>query len=98
MEERTTIRQLSVRRLGFAVGLLFSFLYAASMIIVMSGPRELTVRFLNSILHGIDVTTIMRWEMPWWEMVIGILEVFIIGWLCGAALAIFYNAGRKEGA
>lgn len=96
MGKRATIEQLSVHRLSFALGTLFATLYAASMIIVMSGPREVVVRFFNSILHGIDVTTIMRWEMPWWEMVIGILEVFILGWLCGAALAILYNlTGRR---
>jgi len=98
MEERTTVRQLSVRRFGFAMGMLFASLYAVSMVIVMSGPREAVVSFFNSILHGIDVTMIMRWEMSWWEMIIGILEVFILGWLCSAALAIFYNlAGRKAG-
>ena len=95
-EQRVMFTQLSAYRLGYSVGLLFSFLYAASMIIVMSGPRQVTISFFNSIFHGIDVTSIMRWEMPWWEMIIGILEVFIIGCLCGAALAIFYNqVGEK---
>jgi hypothetical protein len=90
------MNRLNVTRLGFAVAGLCALLYGASMLIVMTGPKDTVVAFFNSILHGIDVTPIMRWEMPWWEMVIGILEVFIIGWLCGAALAIFYNlAGGK---
>ena len=92
------VYRLSVTRLSFAMASIFAFVYAASVIIVMSGPQEVTIRFLNSILHGFDVTAIMRWEMPWWEMVVGVLEVFIIGWLCGAAMAIMYNLpARKAG-
>ena len=72
------IERLSVTRLGFAFAMVFAVLYGASTLIVMAGPRETVVAFFNSILHGIDVTGIMRWEMPWWEMVVGVLEVFII--------------------
>lgn len=45
-------------------------------------------------MHGIDVSSIIRTEMPWWEMVMGIVEIFILGWLIGAAVAGIYNAGR----
>jgi len=92
------MERLSITRLGFALASLFAVLYGVSMLIVMTGPRDTVIAFFNSILHGIDVTSIMRWEMPWWEMVVGILEVFIIGWLCGAALASFYNlpGGKAE--
>jgi len=38
----------------------------------------------------------MRWDMPWWEMIVGVLEIFILGWLFGAILAVFYNVGLKE--
>ncbi|MEJ2701275.1 MAG: DUF5676 family membrane protein [Sedimentisphaerales bacterium] len=90
--------RLSVTRLGFAFAALFAVLYAVSMVIVMTGPRDTVIAFFNSIFHGIDVAPIMRWEMPWWEMVVGILEVFIIGWLYGAALANLYNlfAGKAK--
>jgi hypothetical protein len=33
----------------------------------------------------------MRWDMPWWEAAIGIVEIFILGWLIGAVFAMFYN-------
>jgi hypothetical protein len=66
MKGQTTVKQLiSVRKPCFAVGMLFALLYAASMIVVMSGSRKVVVRFLNSILHGNYATTIMQWEMPW---------------------------------
>ncbi len=90
--------RLSITRLSFACATLLAGLYGASMLIVMTGPRDLVVAFFNSVFHGIDVTPIMRWEMPWWEMLVGITEVFIIGWLCGAALATLYNmpGGKAE--
>ncbi len=34
--------------------------------------------------------------MPWWEMVIGVLEVFILGWLVGATVAVLYNVGTTR--
>ena len=37
----------------------------------------------------------MLWDMPWWEMVVGVLQVFILGWLFGALIAAFYNSGLK---
>ncbi len=56
--------------------------------------REGSIIFFNSLMHGIDVSSIIRTEMPWWEMVMGIVEIFILGWLIGAAVAGIYNAGR----
>ncbi|MBN1359392.1 MAG: hypothetical protein JW993_02320 [Sedimentisphaerales bacterium] len=88
--------RLSTTRLRFAFARVCAALYAASTLIVMAGPRETVIVFFNSVLHGIDITPIMRWEMPWWEMIVGVLEVFIIGWLYGMAIAIFYNLGRAK--
>ncbi len=35
--------------------------------------------------------------MPWWEAVIGVLEIFILGWLFGAVVGVFYNLGLAKG-
>jgi len=34
--------------------------------------------------------------MPWWEMAMGFVEIFIIGWLTGATIASFYNFGPDK--
>jgi hypothetical protein len=61
-------------------------------------PREVAIRFFNSLTHGVDWGPIMRFEMPWYEMLIGMTEVFILGWLVGATIAALYNIGSgKEG-
>lgn len=83
------IERLSVTRLGFACGILLALLYRTSMVILMTGPRSAVVAFFNNVSHGINVTSIMRWDMPWWAMVVGIMEVFLLGWICGAMIAIF---------
>jgi hypothetical protein len=91
------MRMLSVTRLGFALGASTALLYLACMVITMTAPKPFVIHFFNSILHGVDVAPIMRWAMPWWEMVVGVLEVFILGWLFGALLAVLYNVGTRPG-
>jgi protein-S-isoprenylcysteine O-methyltransferase Ste14 len=83
--------RLNTKGMGFAVASSFALVYLACVFIVHTVPRPAAIAFFNSIIHGIDVSSIMRWEMPWWEMVIGVLQVFIIGWLFGSAIAILYN-------
>lgn len=90
--------RLSIKRFGFALGAGFALAYLACVFVMMTVPQEAAVRFFNSIMHGIDVAPIMRWDMPWTEMVIGVLEVFVLGWLFGAVFAVLYNLGTdREG-
>lgn len=85
--------ELSVRRAGLALGTAFAVAYAGCSFVMLTVPQEAAIRFYNSILHGVDVGAFIRWDMPWWEMVIGVLEVFILGWLFGALMAAVYNYG-----
>ena len=68
-------------------------LYLGCMFVMLTVPKEAVIGFFNSLMHGVDVAPIMRWDMPWWEAIIGVLETFILGWLVGAAVAMFYNLG-----
>tara|TARA_R110000868_G_scaffold340678_1_gene601359 strand:- start:653 stop:895 length:243 start_codon:yes stop_codon:yes gene_type:complete len=70
--------------------------YIGCALVMMTVSQDVAIHFFNSLMHGIDVTTIMRWDMPWWEMIVGVLEIFILGWLFGAIIAVFYNVGVKE--
>lgn len=82
---------LSIKRFGFALGAVSALLYLGCMFVMLTVPKEAVIRFFNSLMHGVDVSPIMRWDMPWWEAIIGVLEVFILGWLVGATVAMFYN-------
>ena len=87
------MQRLSVRRFGFAFGATWALGYAGCVFVMLTTPKDVIIRFFNSLMHGIDVTPIMRWDMPWPEMVVGVTEIFIIGWLWGALIAVLYNLG-----
>lgn len=89
------MQRLSVRRLGFALGGGFALLYLGCAFIMLTVPKADVIRFFNSIMHGANVAPIMRWDMPWTEAAVGVVEVFIVGWLCGAFIAILYNLGLR---
>lgn len=82
---------LDVPRAGLALGTGLAVAYVGCVFVMLTVPHDTAIQFFNSILHGIDVSSIMRWDMPWWETVIGVLEVFILGWLFGALMAAVYN-------
>ncbi len=82
---------LSPTRFGFALAVGSALAYLGCVVVMSTVSHDVAIRFFNSIMHGLDVEPIMRWDMPWWEMTIGVLEIFILGWLFGAIVAAFYN-------
>ena len=63
---------------------------------MLTVPQDAAVRFFNSLMHGVDVTSIMRWDMPWWETALGVIETFVLGWLFGGLIAGCYNTCEKQ--
>ena len=90
------MNRIDIKRFGMAWGITSSLLYLGCMLVMWSAGKEGSILFFNSLMHGIDVTTIIRMNMPWWEMLMGIVEIFIIGWLIGATIASIYNLGLKK--
>lgn len=91
------INTISIRRLGFALGATSGLLYLGCVFVMLTAPQPAIVAFFNSIMHGWNVEPIMRWDTPWWEAVVGVVEVFILGWLVGAVIAVLYNVtGDRE--
>lgn len=92
------MNRISVKGVSCALASCCAVLYVGCVFIMLTVSKEVVVRFFNSILHGWDVSSIMRWDMPWWEAALGALEMFILGWLIGALFAVVYNlcAARKE--
>jgi uncharacterized membrane protein len=84
--------RLNVKKLGFAFGLTGALIYLGCMIVMNTTGQEGTITFFNSLLHGLDTTTIIRMDVSMWEAVQGIIQTFIIGWLIGACIAAIYNA------
>jgi len=90
---------IHIRKFGLAVGLTWSLLYLGCAIVMFTVGREGTVLFFNSLLHGLDTTSIIRMDVPFYEFCIGLVESFILGWLVGACIAGIYNLsfGKNQG-
>lgn len=88
---------INVKKFGLAVGLTGALLYLGCMIVMATVGHDGSIKFFNSLLHGLDVSAILRMDVPLWEAAVGIVETFILGWLVGACIAGFYNAvGIKD--
>lgn len=86
------MNQINVKKFGLALGLTGALLYLGCMVLMLTVGHEGTVKFFNSLLHGLDVSSIIRMDVPLWEACIGIVQTFVLGWLIGACVAAFYNA------
>ncbi|APG27185.1 hypothetical protein A7E78_04650 [Syntrophotalea acetylenivorans] len=84
---------INIRKFGLAWGATFALLYLGCAFVMLTAGEENTILFFNSLLHGLDVRPIIRMDIPLWEVLVGIVEIFIIGWLTGATIAGIYNFG-----
>lgn len=87
---------IDVKRFGMAFGATLGILYLGCVLVMFAAGREGSILFFNSLLHGIDVTSIIKLNMPWWEMGMGFVEVFVVGWLTGASIASIYNLSFRR--
>ena len=90
------MQTLSIKRFGFAIASASIVSYLGCVFVMMTVPKDVAIRFFNSLMHGVDVTTIMRWDMPIGETVLGAVGVFVLGWLFGAMIACCYNCCGSE--
>lgn len=87
---------ISARRLGVAFGGTGVIFYLACILTMSTAPRDKAILFFNSLLHGIDVTPILREHVPLPEVLLGIVSTFVLGWFAGALIAGFYNLGSRS--
>lgn len=80
-----------VVRSGFALGTTLTLIYLGCMIVMWTVPQATVVLFFNSLMHGLNVESIIRWDIRWWESLLGLVQTFILGWLIGASFAVLYN-------
>jgi hypothetical protein len=85
------MKRLSINAFGLAVGTTGALLYLGCMLVMTLLGEDLTIAFFNSLLHGLDVTYVIRMDIPLWEAGLGVVQTFILGWLSGACVAGIYN-------
>lgn len=85
------MNKIDVKRFGFAVGSTVALLYLGCVVVLMVAGHDTAVRFGNSLLHGLDISGIIRMDIPLLEALFGLVETFVIAWLSGASIASIYN-------
>ncbi|MEO7905594.1 MAG: DUF5676 family membrane protein [Saprospiraceae bacterium] len=91
------MNHINVKRFGFASGTTLALLYTGCIVVLSFTTVETTIAFLNNLMHGLDLSSIVRkTTIPIGEALIGVAEWFIIGWLVGASIAVLYNATSKN--
>lgn len=90
------MNRINVKKFGFAFGLTGALVYLGCMVVMTTVGQEGSIVFFNSLLHGLDTTSIIRVDVPLLEALFGIIQTFILGWLVGACIAAFYNAQLKN--
>ena len=55
---------INVKKFGFATRLTGALLYLGCAIVMATVGHDSTVKFFNSLLHGLDVSTIVRMDVP----------------------------------
>ena len=86
---------INVRKFGLAFGITGSLLYLGCAVIMLILGHVNAVIFFNSLLHGLDVSAIMRMDISPIEAALGIIQTFILGWLIGACIAVVYNFSSR---
>ena len=89
------MNRINVKKFGFAFGLTGALVYLGCMVVMATVGQEGSIVFFNSLLHGLDATSIIRVDVPLLEALFGVIQTFILGWLIGACIAAFYNAQLK---
>jgi hypothetical protein len=98
VEEMTRMKSTTInpKGLGFAFGLTATVFYIGCVITMAATPRDKAIIFFNSLVHGVDVTSILRTSMPISQMIFGVVTTFILAWFAGAMIAVFYNLWVRE--
>ena len=85
------MQHINTKKFALAWGVAGAVLYLGCIILMATVGRDGTVLFFNSILHGLDTSNIIRMDVPLVEALIGLVEMFILGWLFGVLIASVYN-------
>ena len=82
---------LNPRHIGATLAATLSILYIACTLLIAIVPKEKAVSFYNSLIHTIDVSTILGDAPTIGDFFLGLLSIAAIGWLIGATFAAIYN-------
>jgi len=82
---------INSNKLGLALGATGVLLYLGCMLLMLVAGQNGTTLFFNTVLHGLDVSTISRMNVPAAQSIVGILLTFGMGWITGFLTGSIYN-------
>jgi hypothetical protein len=85
--------KLNVIRFGSACGIATGVFYIGCVFLMSTVGHDGLVKFLNGLLHGLDVGSILRPHVGLGESGLGLINSVVVSWLFGALLATVYNFG-----
>lgn len=88
--------KLNTNQVGLSLAIVFAIIYILCAILVAILPLQTIITYSNYVMHGIDITTIAAKTISPVGLIIGIIEIFVLGYIAGALFAFFYNwLGKK---
>ena len=90
------MNHISIRRFGLAFGITGALLYFGCTLVMLILGHDSTVKLFNTLLHGLDVSSIIRMNISLVEELMGLVQTFILSWLIGASIAAIYNGSVNK--
>jgi P-type Cu2+ transporter len=90
------MQRISTNRLILAFGSVFTIFYLGCVIVLAMLDESSIILFFNSLMHGIDVSSVINMNVPVWMTILGLVEMFILGCLWGAIIGGIYNLGLPK--
>lgn len=90
------MNQINIRKLGLAFGITGALLHFGCVFVMMILGHDRTVKFFNTLIHGLDFSSIIKMEISPVEVILGLVQVFILSWLIGACIASIYNVSLNK--
>ena len=89
------MQTINSKKLGLAIGATGVILYLACICLMLIAGQEGTIWFFNSLLHGLDVSSVSRMNVLFGQTIIGLILTFGLGWITGFLIGTFYNWKRS---
>ena len=82
---------INIKRMGLASGLTLVVLRVGCIILFSVVSREQAIAFLKTLLCGVDVSPLLATGMSAHDVIYGLIQIFVLGWLAGTLLTSIYN-------
>lgn len=87
------MKTINKNRLGLAIGITGVIFYIGCILLMWIAGASGTTWFFNSILHGLDVSSISQMHVPAGQTIAGMILTFILSWIAGYLIGTMYNWG-----